>query len=69
MQLLRAIETAFVTAMIVGTVSGCATETHQALPTQQTASAERPYAGVKTTIVLGNFAIVRPTCVASSQTV
>jgi curli biogenesis system outer membrane secretion channel CsgG len=43
-----------VAAVIIG-AAGCATESHQALPTQQVASAATAYHGPKSTLMVGKF--------------
>jgi len=49
-----------VSAVLIATAAllagGCATEAHQALPTQAPASAGTPYAGPKNALIVGNFA-------------
>lgn len=51
----RSVKRALVTASVLF-VGGCATESHQALPTQAPASAGTPYAGAKNALIVGNFA-------------
>jgi curli biogenesis system outer membrane secretion channel CsgG len=40
---------------IVAGLAGCATESHQALPTERVASAGTPYASTKSTLMVGKF--------------
>src|SRR5512139_2248825 len=37
-------------------LAGCATETHQVVPTEQPVAAATPYAGPKSALVVGDFA-------------
>lgn len=41
--------------LTLGLLGGCATESSQALPVQQVASASRPYVGARTPIAVGKF--------------
>lgn len=42
-------------AVVLSSLAACATESSRALPVQQTESAARPYAGVRTLIAVGKF--------------
>jgi curli biogenesis system outer membrane secretion channel CsgG len=42
--------------LLAGGLAGCATETHQAIPTAQPVAAATPYAGPKSALVVGDFA-------------
>lgn len=42
-------------ALIVGALAGCATESHQSLATAQVASAGTTYSGTRSTLVVGKF--------------
>src|SRR5690349_6616081 len=55
MQILNSIKFMGSVALLAALIAGCATESHQALPPTTTASAQTPYNGPKSTLVVGKF--------------